>query len=477
MKNIFSILIILLFISFSSSAQKIIGVQRLPFNQDDLDEISPVIYQNGLIFSANRKSSLVGTTDMNNNFPFKLYFVEKKERRRWGAPRLFAPEVSGNLHETSAVFSEDLKVMYFTRTLGADEKLSKLQQTDEKLKLGIFQATNTGKKWILSKEFPFNDPAYNVAYPCLSPDGTLLAFSMADENGRYDIYISEQMNGRWSNPEKLGPEINTDQDEVTPFFHLNGRLYFSSQGHNSTGGLDIFYTEKINDKWITPVNLPRQINSRRNDFGYVLSADMDTGYFASDRRNNRYDIYMFASEFPAFEKCPDQIEEIFCYDFNETGSIDLDTTSLKYEWDFGDGQKERSTTASHCFSQPGLYLVSLNVIDTLTGEVYFSEASYDLNVKRVEQPYITIADTVEVNEQVKMDADSSVVRSFTPEEYYWDFGDGNIETGKETEHIYNKTGSYFIRLGIISNEDTGDNEEIDYSKRACARKQIIVIKK
>lgn len=471
------IIIIIWLISLSAFSQKQIRVQRLPFNKDDIDEISPVIYKNGIVFSANKKSSIIGTTDLENNYPFKLYFIEKKDRRKWGSIKVFAPEISGKLHETSATFSEDYSTMYFTQTLEGNEKLNKLQQSDDIMKLGIYQATNTGNKWIISREFPANNESFNIAFPCLSPDGKKLAFSMSDDKGKYDIYISEQINGRWSNPENLGPVINTDQDEVTPFLHSNGRLYFSSQGHNSTGGLDVFYTEKIHDEWIPPINLPRQINSRRNDFGFVLSSDMDTGYFASNRRNDLYDIYMFTSEFPAFEECPEQIEEVFCYDFEETGSMDLDTTSLKYEWDFGDGNKVRNTVASHCFSQPGFYLVSLNVIDTLTGEVYFSEASYDLLIERHEQPYITIPDTVFVNEEVKMDADSSVIRKFKPDEYYWDFGDGTIETGMFTSHTYNKSGLYYIRLGIVSDEKAEDEDEIDFSQRACSRKQIIVIEK
>lgn len=477
MKEKSYILVLFLAISLSALSQKQIRVQKLPFNNENIDEISPVIYKNGLVFSANKKSSIIGTTDLKNNFPFKLYFVEKKDRRKWGNVKEFAPEIAGKLHETSASFSEDFTIMFFTRTLDGDKNLKQLQQSDTEMKLGIYQATYNGNKWIMSDEFPANNEEYNVAFPCLSPDGTKLVFSMTNENGDYDIYISEQINGRWSNPEDIGPVINTNQDEVTPFLHSNGRLYFSSQGHNSTGGLDVFYTEKINNKWISPINLPRQINSRRNDFGYVLSPSMDTGYIASNRRNDIYDIYMFTSDFPTFEDCPEQKEESFCYDFEETGSMDLDTTSLKYEWDFGDGHKIRSTSASHCFSQPGFYLVSLNVIDTLTGEVYFSEASYDLLIEPYEQPYITVPDTVYVNDEVEMSADSSVIRRFEPDEYFWDFGDGIIENGKSTEHVFTKTGSYYIRLGILSKEKNEEEDEIDFSQRACSHKQIIVIEK
>ncbi len=457
-------------------SQEVIRVKRLPFNDPDIDEISPALYDNGLVYSSNKKSSIVKTTDLNNSYPFKLYFVEIKNRRKWANPRQFASEISGRLQETSASFSDDFNIMYFTRTISSEDKLGSLQKTNEKQRLGIYQATNTGSKWILSREFPSNDALFDIAFPCISPKGDKLFFSMREEDGNYDIYYSEQVNGRWANPIKMGPNINTDLNEITPFFHENGRLYFSSEGHNSTGGFDIFYTEQIDGDWISPINLPRQINSRRNDFGYVLSAKMDTGYFCSDRRNNNYDIYFFSSGFPEFDECPQQVEETFCYDFTETGSMDLDTTSLKYEWDFGDGHKVRSIDADHCFEKPGKYIVSLNVIDTLTGEVYFSEATYELEVLRYEQPYIRVPDTVKANNDIAMDADSSVIRSFTPGGYFWDFGDGTSEKGTITEHAYSRAGVYYIRLGIVSAEDDPENEEIDFSQRSCTHKQIIVIK-
>ena len=82
--------------------------------------------------------------------------------------------------------------------------------------------------------------------------------------------------------------------------------------------------------------------------------------------------------------------------FYEPGSVDLDTTTLQYEWDLGDGTKIRDLQADHCFKGPGDYVIKLNVIDTLTGEIYFNQASYDLKVEDIQQPYITTVDTCSV---------------------------------------------------------------------------------
>lgn len=452
-------------------------VIKLPFNTSN-DEMAPVIYKNGIIFSSNEKNNVVRvTTDINNNYPYNLYYIEKKGKR-WSRPSLFSRDINSPLSEATATFNRDQNIMYFTRNLQADEKLSDLQKLSETIKYGIYQATETSKGWLVTREFPYNEDSLNVWQPSLSPDGKKMFFSsdMPGGLGGLDIYSSTYENGQWQKPVNLGPVINTSENEVFPFFHENGRLYFSSRGHNSQGGLDIFYSEVIDDKWISPINLPKPFNSRNDEFGYVLSEKMDTGYFTSNRVSGNDDIYMFVSSFPMFKECNPQVEESFCYEFNETGSMDIDTTSLKYEWDFGDGNKQRTVIAFHCYSKTGTYAVALNVIDTLTGDVYYSEASYNLVVEPREQPFITSPDTIYINERVDFTSEKSYIKNFEANNHYWDFGDGNITTGSKTQHTYNRPGSYIVKLGITATEDDPEAEVVDLVNRACSRKQIIVIK-
>ena len=470
MSRLFIILLILF--SLKISAQKHYRVSRLPFNTE-ANEMAPIFYKNGIVFSSDKKSSvLLVTTDQENNYPYNLYFIEKKGRK-WGRPSLFSPGISSRLSESSASFSSDYSALYLTRSQFANASLSQVQKADT-IRNGIFICEPTGKDWRVNESFYFNDTDYDIAFPCISPEGDQLFFAsrMPGGQGGYDLYVSEKRGVSWADPVNLGPTVNTDQNEVFPFYHANGRLYFSSRGHNSQGRLDIFYTERRNGDWITPINLPRPFNSRQDDFAYVLSERMDTGYFASNRRGSD-DIYLFASSFPAFSECPDQQDESFCYYFSETGSLDLDTTSLKYEWDFGDGNKVRNIEAEHCYAETGSYIVSLNVIDTLTGEVYFSEATYDLIIEPIEQPYITAIDTAKVNERIEFDSELSAIRSFEPEEYFWDFGDGNLEKGEEVNHTYTSPGVYFIRLGITDGEEE-DSKDYSESGRKCAQKRILI---
>lgn len=470
---------IFIFLSVALTAQNHYRAIRLNINSATDNEMAPVIFEDGIVFSSDKLNSFVSVTSGDSKKPhYNLYFAEKKGRK-FASPKPFSNGIRTPLNESSASFSSDLKTVYFTQSYDAYLNKTQLEKKDS-IKQGIFMATYTGKDWLVTGQFPYNDKDYNLKFPFLSFDGSQLYFcsDMPGGYGGYDIYVSEWKNNNWSKPKNMGPIINSSENDVFPFYHENGRLYFSSRGHHDANDLDIFYSEIIDGEWIRPVSLPRPFNMNRyDDFGYVLSARMDTGYFASNRRRTSDDIYLFASSFPAFKECPDQLNETFCYEFSETGSMDLDTTSLKYEWDFGDGHKVRNISAEHCFRDIGTYMVSLNVIDTLTGEIYFSEASYLLEVVPVEQAYITSPDTSYVNEKIIFNSEESVVRSFSPVDYYWDLGDGNIDTGTEIDYTYSKPGKYYVRLGITSGEEDPESDEVDYSNRVCSQKEIIIIRR
>ncbi len=290
--------------------------------------------------------------------------------------------------------------------------------------------------------------------------------------GGYDIYYSDKIDNKWSDPVNAGDKINTSGNEIFPFIYHENRLYFSSDGQEGIGNIDIFYSELVNNEWTEVVNMPSPFNSRADDFAYVVTTDMDTGYFASNRKGTD-DIYRFVSTFPSFPECPEQVEESFCYEFYESGLVNLDTTSLEYEWDFGDGTSLRQTRAVHCFENPGYYMVQLNVIDTLTGEISRSEAVYDLDIEKMEQAFMLIPDTAGMNENISFDASGSNIKQFTIENYYWDFGDGSMAEEEDAEHSYSKPGIYNVRLGLTGRSE----EEPEMIQKTCANKQIIILEK
>jgi outer membrane protein OmpA-like peptidoglycan-associated protein/tetratricopeptide (TPR) repeat protein len=136
--------------------------------------------------------------------------------------------------------------------------------------------------------------------PSLSPDKRDLYFA-SKRFGGYggsDIYVSHlQANGRWSEPENLGPEINSSADETEPFIHVdNQTLYFVSNGLQGYGEADIFMTRKnAEGKWTKPQNLGYPINTIDVDGTMVIAADGKTTYFSSNRSDSKggQDIYSF----------------------------------------------------------------------------------------------------------------------------------------------------------------------------------------
>ena len=136
--------------------------------------------------------------------------------------------------------------------------------------------------------------------PSLSPDKKDLYFS-SNQPGGYggkDIWVTHRhTNGRWGRPVNLGPEINTDGDEACPFIHAdNHTLYFNSNGHMGYGMTDLFLSRKIDDStWSKPENLGYPINTIDDEGSLIVASDGKTSYYASERSDSRgrLDLYRF----------------------------------------------------------------------------------------------------------------------------------------------------------------------------------------
>lgn len=141
-----------------------------------------------------------------------------------------------------------------------------------------------------------NDPAWD-SQPCLSLDGEELFFA-SRRNGNADLYhCYRDEDGHWSEPENLGPVINTKGTEMSPFLHPDGKtLYFSSDTHTGMGGYDLFVSRR-NEKgeWSEPVNLGYPINTPGDEINFIVAADGHTALVSSIRESGfgGYDIYSF----------------------------------------------------------------------------------------------------------------------------------------------------------------------------------------
>jgi len=258
-------------------------------------DIGPAFYDNGLVFGSTRIPE--GGAENARAF-FDLYFVPvsmQADTSVYGQPTLFSPQLKSRFHDAIATFSNDQTEVYFTR----NRKVEGVEDKFAVNRLDIMYATLTDSiTWGNLTPLPFNNTAYSVAHPALSPDGNRLFFSsdMPGGFGGKDIYVCSREGGLWGTPVNLGPNINTDIDELYPFYHSERLLYFSSDGHFGLGGQDVFVTRELpNGDWEALENLGNPVNTEFDDFGFIVSADGHEGYFASDRTGND-DIYHFSQK-------------------------------------------------------------------------------------------------------------------------------------------------------------------------------------
>jgi outer membrane protein OmpA-like peptidoglycan-associated protein/Tol biopolymer transport system component len=155
-----------------------------------------------------------------------------------------------------------------------------------------------------TKPVPFSSAVNSTdwdAQPSISPDSKTLFFSSTRPGGRggKDLWFTTRQPGsRWSEPQNLGPEINTPGDEQTPFLHPDGQtLYFTSNGLPGMGENDLYFARRNADgSWGKPQNLGYPINTKANEGTLTVSLDGKTAYFAANppgSTGGSLDIYAF----------------------------------------------------------------------------------------------------------------------------------------------------------------------------------------
>jgi hypothetical protein len=281
--------------------------------------------------------------------------------------------------------------------------------------------------------------------------------------------VSKLENGRWGVPKNLGSQINTSGNEVFPFYHSSGRLYFSSRGQANSDDLDIFYTMEIQGEWQKPIRLSAPFNTKADDYGLVLNAQADTGYFVTTRDGSA-DIYSAYSSIPTFRNCPVQQQNDYCFVFYEPNNNEVDTLAFAYEWDLGDGTLIRALEAEHCYAKPDTYLVQLNIVDKLSGELVISQSSHEFVVEPIQQPFIQAAEQTNAGTAVPLNGRETFIKDFNVKKYYWDFGDGFRDEGLEVTHSFNFPGTYQLTLGVANDRKNKDDPEL----RSCVSRTIVV---
>ncbi|MQY79760.1 MAG: PKD domain-containing protein [Bacteroidetes bacterium] len=434
--------------SYISGQPQTYTVNKASLSSDKYDEFSPVYYKNGIVFCTNRNKILFfNYSNSENKGQFKINYIDTIGNVKWRKSRLLSRNLKTKFNDGPVTFNSTGDTIYYSRNLKTDGKLRVLSGLRNKL--GVFNAVFDGKRWIKIREFRFNNEWYNITTPFLAPDGTKLFFA-SDKPGGFggsDLYYCQWKNDYWDNPVNLGHVINTKGNEAYPFINPAGELYFSSDGHPGIGGKDIFFSKYADTAWLVPVRLDSPINSKDDDFGIITDSTMSEGFFSSNRGKS-IDIYHFKTIFPQIFYCENQRTNQYCFKFSDDGSIDIDTIKLQYEWDFGDGSKATGPEVEHCFPRPGNYSVKQNIIEKRTGRTFFTKLSNDLELRDVEQPYITCPDLAVTGDSINFDGLKSNLPGYEILTYSWDFGDGEKANGGAVSHSYKGQGEFIVKLGL-----------------------------
>lgn len=269
-------------------------------------EYNPMIVSDGskILFTARRR--YVGNPiEPADNKPCEdIWYSDRNKDGEWEKSRKFGSPLNTKGHDAISGISPDGQELFVYKAMnekGGD----------------IFHTRLDGNRWSKPEPMPIViNSKFHESKASMSFDGKTLYLVSNRENdnlGGRDIYVSHKDAAHtWSEPQNIGPVINTAYDEEGVFIHPDGRtLYFCSKGHNSMGGFDIFKTVKDSSgNWSTPVNLGFPINTPDDEAFWAIAADGRHAYISSIRPDGYGDYDIYEVLFPELRDTLDKITPI-----------------------------------------------------------------------------------------------------------------------------------------------------------------------
>ncbi len=279
-------------------------VKRENFFNSRRTDYSPMLTGddwNQLFFTSTRNQAkgdeLSGITGTKNA---DIFVATKDEKGKWQRPEVIDSELNSDGEEGACAFSPDGRTMYLTQC-----------KTDNSYPryANIATSQRSDASWSKATELVLTrDTLSAYAHPAISPDGEWLYFTsnMPGGKGGYDIWRVRLTTSGLGGVENLGAPINTPGDEMFPTFRPNGDLYFSSNGHEGLGGLDIYIAKPVeahdnvsrNDELYILEHPGYPLNSQGDDFGMTFEGLKNKGFFASNRGDGKGWDHIYSFEKP-----------------------------------------------------------------------------------------------------------------------------------------------------------------------------------
>ncbi len=273
---------------------------------------------------------------------------------------------------------------------------------------------------------------------------TLIFSAKKNINDDLDIYITFREENKWSFPTKIGPGINTTYDEDSPFLSKNGKtLYFSSKGHNSSGGYDVYRSYLMeNGIWSDAINLGYPINSAGHDIYFSMNNNGKNGFISSNRTGGFGLMDIYEIDF-------DPKPKFDCIEYVSLDSFEFE--QITTEIDLVVGKKIQLNASQFTIEQHELINYNWKIQDSIIGNqpavidyTFDSEGKYDIIVQ---------VDGLNQNNELKEFCFKSSVQ-IVSEEIYADQGnstENTIQNNENDNKIENETISQDSLVAILEN--------------------------
>lgn len=256
-------------------------------------EIGSGMFKGKLMMVSSKKIGAIGNgVNPVTGQPYTdLFCIDIKEDGQLKRPLLFSRLLNTKDNEGQVAFTSNEQTIYFTRSTRENSGNYQLYKAD--------LMNNSNGNWVNIQKLPISSDFHSIESPFIKDNILYFSSNKLGGLGGFDLYSAEiKEDGSLGDPINLGEEVNSDKDEKYPFVTKEGKyLYFSSTGHETVGGYDVFASRIVNNSYKDPKNLGTEFNSVENEIAFFLTKD-NQGYVSSnkDSGEGNYDIYRFYKE-------------------------------------------------------------------------------------------------------------------------------------------------------------------------------------
>ena len=326
------------------------------------------------------------------------FYISYNDTDQWQFANNLGEPINTLKNEGAQCITADGKTLYFTAC----------SRNDSYGRCDIYQSDFVNEKWTN----PVNlGPNINTesweSQPAISSDGRQLFFVSNRPGGRggKDIWVSyKNANGVWMEAKNIGDKINTSKDDISPFLHWdNQTLYFASKGFIGMGGFDVFVS-RLNESgdWGEATNIGYPINSPSDENSLIVAKDGRTAYFASSFFNeDRNDLDLYTFDLPQESR---SLEVAYIQGLitdsktNNPIKADIELVNLKSGKSYKSSESDLDGNYMLCLPSDAEYALTVNKKKYL----FYSE-----NIKLEHEGSILVKNfklqPLEVGEQVRLD--------------------------------------------------------------------------